>query len=493
MLSDSHLLRAYADDGSQEAFAELVSRYLPLVYRSALRQLSNDSHRAEDVAQLVFVALARQSRSLATHTHMSAWLYTTTRRIACQIIRGEQRRRHREEEWSRQPGNEPTVDWSAVAPVLDRELHALGSKDREALLLRFFSNHSFAEIGESLHIGSDAARMRVNRALQQLRGRLAKRGVVIEAGALAGLIEADTALGAPSGLAPSIAAAAAATTPGAVSTTATIASLMAGSKLATATAGLVAALTLGVSVQQWSAYRIAQDAADATEQDIAAVDQRVARLRRAEQARATATASAPRPTLGADEQAEYDKGRQFLTAHPEVRDAIIRSNRAQIRGKYLVFYRDQALTSQQIEVFENELVGSMAPATTDVGYLFVNGYQPPQDVQARLQAILGEEAYEEYNRMRSLQARGLLAGDVVAQTLATRLAFSDEPLTPQQCAAVKDIAEAAQTVARDTNETWRLMLPNLASVLSASQMDAAYGLYASTARNAERTARRATP
>ncbi len=493
MLSDSHLLRAYADHGSEEAFAELVGRYLPLVYRSALRQLSNDSHRAEDVAQLVFVALARQSRSLATHPHLSAWLHTTTHRLACQVIRTEMRRRSREQEWSVQPRDTAAFDWTKVAPVLDDAIRGLGAKDREAILLRYFSNRSFVEIGEALRVGGDAARMRVNRALQQLRDRLAKRGVAIEVGALAGLLEADSAFGAPSGLAQAIAAAAVNTTPAAASSIAAAVSLMAGSKLATASAAIAAAVAIGVSVQQWSAYRIAADAAKVTEQDILAVGQRITNAHRAGQARLAAITSAPPAALSPDERAEYDKGQQFLAAHPEVREAIIRSNRAKVRGKYLVFYRDQNLTPQQIEAFENLLIGSSAPGRTDVGLLVVNGYQYPPDVQARLRAVLGEQAYEEYHRMRLSSPRGILAGDVVAQTLSTRLAFSDEPLTPQQGSAVKDIVEAARTVGPDTNDAWRLILPNLASVLSASQMDAAYGLYASITRDAERTERRASP
>src|SRR5882724_9771270 len=48
MMNDSELLRRYAEDASEEAFAELVRRHLHLVYAAAWRQ-TGDAHRAEDV------------------------------------------------------------------------------------------------------------------------------------------------------------------------------------------------------------------------------------------------------------------------------------------------------------------------------------------------------------------------------------------------------------------------------------------------------------
>lgn len=68
--SDSELLCRYAGEKSEAAFAELVRRYLDLVYSAALRQLRGDPHRAQDVAQVVFAALARKAGSL-THFRSS--------------------------------------------------------------------------------------------------------------------------------------------------------------------------------------------------------------------------------------------------------------------------------------------------------------------------------------------------------------------------------------------------------------------------------------
>lgn len=79
MSDDAELLRRYADSGAEEAFAEFVRRHLPLVYTAALRRTRGDAHAASDIAQQVFINVARQARTLARHPRLLGWLYATTR------------------------------------------------------------------------------------------------------------------------------------------------------------------------------------------------------------------------------------------------------------------------------------------------------------------------------------------------------------------------------------------------------------------------------
>ena len=208
MSDDAELLRRYSEEKSQEAFAELVRRHLGLVYHAALRQLGGDAHRAEDVAQLVFTDLARKAGELARRPVLASWLFTSTRFSALQVVRGERRRQAREQELyaMSEISSEPTdpADWEQMRPVIDDVLNSLGETDREAVLLRFFEGRPFAEVGERIAVSADAARVRVDRALEKMRGELARRGVTSSTAALATLLASQAAAAAPAGLAATI-------------------------------------------------------------------------------------------------------------------------------------------------------------------------------------------------------------------------------------------------------------------------------------------------
>jgi RNA polymerase sigma factor (sigma-70 family) len=206
MTPDSELLLRYAQTGSESAFAELVQRHLNLVYSAALRQVGGDAHLAQDVAQTVFTDLARKADSLSRRETLTGWLYTSAHFAAAKTARTENRRREREEKFMREPPHEtaPEADWEKIRPALDAAMHELKETDREAVLLRYFENRQFAEVGAKLGLNENAARMRVERALEKLRGIFAKRGITT-ATAFASLISANAVQIAPANLAAALA------------------------------------------------------------------------------------------------------------------------------------------------------------------------------------------------------------------------------------------------------------------------------------------------
>lgn len=188
MLPDGELLRRYAEEGSQAAFTELVQRHVNAIYRAALRRVGGNAHAADDVVQRVFADLARKARSLRGRPSLAGWLHTGTRFAAADAVRSERRRRLHEAEAhaAREipAEGEPPLPSSRLEPVLDQALDALPERDREAVLLHFLEGKSFVEIGSALSLSPDAARMRVNRALDRLRAGVASRGVTSSAAAL---------------------------------------------------------------------------------------------------------------------------------------------------------------------------------------------------------------------------------------------------------------------------------------------------------------------
>jgi RNA polymerase sigma factor (sigma-70 family) len=205
MKDDVELLREYTLSHSEAAFVELVDRHINLVYSAALRQMSGDAHQAQDVTQIVFADLARKASRLLNHTSLSGWLYTSVRYAAASSRRSAQRRQQHEqeahamEELLKTPDSD--ADWEELKPILDDAMHDLREEDRHAVILRYFENKTLAEVGRALGTNENAARKRVERSVEKMRGYFGRRGALISAAALVGILTTKTVSAAPSSVA----------------------------------------------------------------------------------------------------------------------------------------------------------------------------------------------------------------------------------------------------------------------------------------------------
>ncbi len=206
MTPDWLLLRRYAQENSQEAFAALTARYLNLVYAVCLREV-HDPELAQDTTQAVFLLLARAAPTFRSKTALPSWLFRTARFTSQNARTREQRRRRYEEKAAMELAPPAAADehWSELEPLLNQSLAALGESDRNCVLLRFFQGLSFAEVGESLGLSEEAARKRVTRSLDKMRRFFTKEGAVVSGAALAVLLTAHAAKAAPSASAAGIA------------------------------------------------------------------------------------------------------------------------------------------------------------------------------------------------------------------------------------------------------------------------------------------------
>lgn len=199
---DMELVRAYAANRSEQAFETLVGRYVNLVYSAAMRQV-RDPHLAEEITQAVFVILVRKAGTLGANTILPSWLHRTAGYCAADALKIQCRRRQREQEaYMQSLSNETEVEtWLQIAPLLDAAIAGLAEKDRHAIVLRFFQNKSLRETGAALGASEEAAKKRVNRALEKLRTYFFRHGVTSTTATIAGAISANSIQAAPVALA----------------------------------------------------------------------------------------------------------------------------------------------------------------------------------------------------------------------------------------------------------------------------------------------------
>src|SRR5439155_18397673 len=180
-MDDAQLLQSYVETGSSEAFTALTSKHVNFVYGAALR-LVRDRHVAEEVTQAVFIVLARKAATLRHEAVLSSWLLSTTRYAALGQMKINARRKRHERRAAEMAKTERSEEaersWPQYEGELDGALASLRETDRKAILLRFYEHKTFDEIAAILGTAEEAARKRVSRAVEKLRGYFGVNGGV---------------------------------------------------------------------------------------------------------------------------------------------------------------------------------------------------------------------------------------------------------------------------------------------------------------------------
>jgi RNA polymerase sigma factor (sigma-70 family) len=247
-VDDGALLRQYAENQSNDAFAMLVARHVNLVYSVALRN-AGDPHHAAEITQAVFIILAKKALQLRHDKALSSWLFQATRLTASNFLRSEIRRHHREQEAYMQSAlNESGGDevWPQIALLLDSAVATLNEKDRRAIVLRFYQGRSLREVGAALGGNEESAKKRVARALEKLQRFFSRCGVNSTTTLIAGAISGNSVLAAPPALAVSITAAA--TAKGAATSVSTLTLVKGALKVMAWTKAKKAAVTGGLAL-----------------------------------------------------------------------------------------------------------------------------------------------------------------------------------------------------------------------------------------------------
>src|SRR5262245_46268552 len=119
-LSDGEVLRRFAAERDEAAFAALMQRHGPLVL-NVCRNVLRHEQDAEDAFQATFLVLARHAGSIREERAISSWLYGVAYRIALNARRAALRRRRHESEAPAAEAAQPACDasWRDLQAVLD--------------------------------------------------------------------------------------------------------------------------------------------------------------------------------------------------------------------------------------------------------------------------------------------------------------------------------------------------------------------------------------
>jgi RNA polymerase sigma factor (sigma-70 family) len=282
--NDMALVREFAETRSESVFAELVQRHIGLVHSTALRK-TGEPHLAQEVAQTVFIVLARKAAALSPQTILPVWLHRTTLYVTADVLKTQRRRQIREHKAFMQsqlsgPSGSDEADgaWSQLAPILDDALGELAEPDRAAVVLRYFQDKPARDIAAALHIGEEAAQKRVTRALEKLRTIFARRGVALSTAALGSAIAANSVSATPAGMVATISTVAvAATTSGSILTATTAIAMTTLHK--TVVASLLA-VTASVGVYEARQAALARSEARALQEQQAPLADQIAQLQK---------------------------------------------------------------------------------------------------------------------------------------------------------------------------------------------------------------------
>jgi RNA polymerase sigma factor (sigma-70 family) len=178
--SDSELLEKFKREKSDDAFGQLVSRYVDLVYAAAMRQV-RDPHVAQDVTQAAFIVLAKRASAVSAD-RLAGWLLTTTRFCAKDAIKKQIRRTHYEREAAAMKALVTTsqdASETEIAAALDEAMSRLRTRESTAVALRYLQNRPMNEVATALGVSVDAAQKIVSRSLVKLRKLLGHKGITL--------------------------------------------------------------------------------------------------------------------------------------------------------------------------------------------------------------------------------------------------------------------------------------------------------------------------
>ncbi len=189
--TDEQLLARFLEHRDELAFEALVARHGAMV-KGVARKLLIDSGDLDDVFQAVFLVLATKAEALHAGQALGSWLYRVTARVSARANASARKRTEAAKQFARKldRAGQPVREDERTLH-LHAELERLPEKYRAPIVLHYLEDLSYEQIQAELSWSEGMVRNRLSRGKKLLRDRLASKGVVVGAGALAELLSSQ--------------------------------------------------------------------------------------------------------------------------------------------------------------------------------------------------------------------------------------------------------------------------------------------------------------
>lgn len=167
--------------GETEAFAYIVDRYKVQIYNLMFRY-SNTREDAADMTQDVFCRVFERLNNYQNRDQFFSWLYTVALNYAKDWAKKKNNRRRTLARFSVEAmTNEATSAHSLLeadqeASSLTAALETLADDRREMVILRYRHERTIRELAGIFGLSDSAVKMRLHRAIEDLRSKLKKTG-----------------------------------------------------------------------------------------------------------------------------------------------------------------------------------------------------------------------------------------------------------------------------------------------------------------------------
>jgi RNA polymerase sigma-70 factor (ECF subfamily) len=174
--ADEQVLIRDAQEGSHDAFRELVLRHMKRAYDVAY-SIVGDHDDADDIAQESFVKVHRSLSTFRGESEFASWLFRIVKNGALNRLKQRKRKEQREVHLAIADDqlvslNEGAANAEDSRVHVERALHELPTLQRAVVMLRHINGLSTRQVSKILECSEGTVKTHLHRGLKNMRERL---------------------------------------------------------------------------------------------------------------------------------------------------------------------------------------------------------------------------------------------------------------------------------------------------------------------------------